>query len=174
MRRWRRVDPWGLRQAFTGFMVLAGGGMIVVVSIAVGAGVVGGGLPVRQVAQMAGAVAAVGAWEFAALRLYLVGVYRDERGLLLRHVHRSRLLPWSEVTGFDVRRARFLGSATVRDAAWVLTRDGAVEAPVQRRSTLAGLRKNVGPVLSAADFDLMMARLREAHAAAQAGGVVVR
>ncbi|OKI69678.1 hypothetical protein A6A27_21585 [Micromonospora sp. CB01531] len=122
---------------------------------------------------MLGAVAFLAVWLTFAVRLYLVGIYRNERGLLLRYVHRSRLLPWSQVTGFDVRTARFLGSATVRNAAWVLTRDGAWETPVQQRSRLVGWRKNTGPVLSAADFDLMMARLREAHAAVQAGGGVV-
>lgn len=137
--------------------------------------VVARGTDLRTAAGMLGAVLFLAVWLTFVVRLYLVGIYRNECGLLLRHVHRSRLLPWSEVTGFDVRAARFLGSATVRNAAWVLTRDGAWETPVQRRSRLAGWRKNNGPVLSAADFDLMMAQLREAHSAGQSdGGVVVR
>ncbi|MFG3691289.1 PH domain-containing protein [Micromonospora sp. NPDC047740] len=172
MRRWRRVDPWGLRQAVVGLFVLCGVAAASVVTASILREVAGGTDPTSAL-QMFGAVAFLAVWLTFAVRLYLAGVYRNERGLLLRYVHRSRLLPWSQVTGFDVRAARFLGSATVRNAAWVLTRDGAWETPVQQRSRLVGSRKNTGPVLSAADFDLMMARLREAHAAAQAGGGVM-
>ncbi|MEU4482938.1 hypothetical protein AB0F68_33545 [Micromonospora sp. NPDC023966] len=173
MRRWRRVDPWGLRQAFAGFLILCGAAMASVVTVT-GLRAVAPGTDLTTAAGILGAVAFLGLWLIIAVRFYLVGIFRNERGLLLRHVHRSRLLPWSEVTGFDIRAARFLGSATVRNAAWVLTGDGAWEAPVQQRSRLAGVRKNNGPVLSAADFDLTMAHLREAHVAAQSGGVVVR
>lgn len=172
MRRWRRVDPWGLRQAVTGLFVLGGLSAASVVTASI-LREVARGTDLTTALQLLGAGAFLAVWLTFAVRLYLVGIFRNERGLLLRHVHRSRVVPWSEVTGFDVRAARFLGSATVRNAAWVLTRGAAWETPVQQRSRLPGLRKNIGPVLSAADFDLMMASLREARADAQAGGGVV-
>ncbi len=120
-------------------------------------------------------VAFVAVWLTFVVRLYLAGVYRDERGLLLRYIFRSRLLPWSEVTGFDVRPTWLFGGPTRQRGAWVLTRDGAVETPVRLHAPVRSLEKRAGPVLSATDFNLMLNRLGRAHAAAQAcGGVTVR
>ncbi|MET7835679.1 hypothetical protein [Micromonospora sediminicola] len=174
MRRWQRVHPWGLWQAFFGAFVLVGATAAAVLVVAVGPAVARG-VDGATGAGIVVAVAFMTVWLTVAIRLRLVGIYRGDRGLLLRHVRRSRLLPWSEVMGFEVRAARIGSRATVRDAIWVRTRDGAHEAPVQRRSRLRGWRKNTGPVLSAADFELTLAGLREAHASAQpGGGVVVR
>jgi hypothetical protein len=173
MRRWRRVDPWGFRQAFTGLVLCCGALLALTAAGAALHKVVTEGVEARMLWQLPLPVAFMALWLTMVARFYLTGIWRNERGLLIRHVHRSRQLPWSEVTGFEVRAARFLGGATVRNAVWVLTRDGAWETPVQRRSRIVGWRKNVGPVLSPADFDLTLERLRRAHVDAQAGGGVV-
>ncbi|GAB3091300.1 hypothetical protein [Micromonospora schwarzwaldensis] len=176
MRRWQRANPWGPWQAFTGMFVLVGVAMATVL-VVTGARAVARGVDLAAGAGLLVASAFLAVWLTFAVRLYLVGIYRNERGLLLRHVHRSRLLPWSEVTGFEVRAARMPGGTTVRAAIWVRTRDGLWEVPVQQHSWRPGWRKNNGPVLSRADFALTLERLRAAHTAAQAGptgGVVVR
>ncbi|MFI2713392.1 hypothetical protein ACH495_25030 [Micromonospora sp. NPDC018662] len=176
MRRRQRVDPWGPWQAFTGAFVLAGAVMVSVLVVAA-VRAAARGIDMATGAGFLAATAVMAAWLTFAVRLYLIGIYRDDRGLLLRHVHRSRLLPWSEVTGFEVRAARMPGGTTVRAAIWVRTRDDLWEAPVQQRSMRPGWRKNNGPVLSEAAFRLTLERLRAAHTAAQygaTGGVVVR
>ncbi|MCI4066537.1 hypothetical protein MRQ36_29860 [Micromonospora sp. R77] len=173
MRRWRRVDPWGFRQAWAGFMLCCGGLVALTAAGAALHKVRTEGVEARMLWQLPLPVAFLALWLTMVARFYLVGLWHNERGLLIRHIHRSRLLLWSEVTGFEVRAARLLGGATVRNAVWVVTRDGPVETPVQRRSRIVGWRKNVGPVLSPADFDLTLARLREARGDAQAGGGVV-
>lgn len=137
---------------------------------------VAGRLTVRQAGPMAVGVAVIVTVLLVAVRFHLVGIYYGKRGLLIRHLHRSRMLPWPEVAGFDVRSMTVLfGLGGRQQAAWVLTRDGAVETPVRARRPVRQLESRSGPALPAADFNLMIRRLCEAHAAAQAGeGVVVR
>ena len=173
MPRWRRVDPWGTRQVIAGVAILFGGVALLLVSAAMVGGLVAGQLPARQAGSMIVGVAAIGACTSFWLRFHLVGIYHSERGLLIRYLNRSRLLPWPEVTGFDVRPTRLFGGTTRQLAAWMLTCDGAVETPVRARGPVRNLEKRSGPVLSATDFNLMMERLRRAHADAQAGGGVV-
>ncbi|MEU4337772.1 PH domain-containing protein [Micromonospora lupini] len=176
MRRWWRVDPWGARQVFTGFMVLVGSTMTAVVVVIAGRGLAEGRIDGGDALSMAGALPLLGVWLTFAVRLHLTGIYVNDRGLRLRHVFRTRTFPWSEVTGFEARPALFLGGPTVRDACWVRTTDGAFESAVQRRSRDMGWRKDNGPVLSADDFDRMLARLdaeRTSHRHGQLGGGAV-
>lgn len=122
---------------------------------------------------VAGAAAFLALWLTMVARFFLVGVYVNDQGLRLRYTFSSRTLPWSQVTGFDVRPAVLFGEPTVRDACWVRTVDGAVETPVQRRSRTVGWRKDVGPILRTEDFDRMVVRLDAELVAArrsQAGG----
>ncbi|SCL32536.1 hypothetical protein GA0070624_4502 [Micromonospora rhizosphaerae] len=72
-----------------------------------------------------------------------------------------------------MRPTRWFGRPNGQMEAWVLARDGAVETPVRTRGPVRQLQKRNGAVLAAADFNLIMAQLRRAHAAAQAGGGVV-
>ncbi|MGV9213035.1 PH domain-containing protein [Micromonospora sp. RB23] len=173
MRRWRRVDPWGFWQAFTGFMVVVGS----VVGVAVLAGVVMALLrgdldPLDDVGVLT-VFPFVGLWLTGVTRLYLTGIYVNDEGVRLRHVFRTRTFRWSEVTGFEARPALFLGGPTVRDACWVRTRSGAFESAVQRRSRVTGWRKDVGPVLSSDDFEGMLARLDAERTSRRHGPQVV-
>ncbi|MFC4016963.1 PH domain-containing protein [Micromonospora sp. GCM10011542] len=182
MRRSWRVDPWQFRQVFTAFM-LAVGGAFAVTLVAVIVQRLGAGAPgLRDAAQIAAGLGFLAVWLTFVVRLHLTGVYVNDRGVRLRHVFRTRTLPWAEVTGFEVRAARLLGGPTVRAACWVRTLDGRVETPVQLRSRTMGLRKENGPVLSRVDFDRMVERLTAELAAArrraagqvEGGGVVSR
>ncbi|MET8086083.1 PH domain-containing protein [Micromonospora sp. NPDC005237] len=176
MRRWRRVDPWGARQVVTGFMVLVGSTMTVFVAVTVGRGLAEGRVDANAALGVAVALPFMGLWLTFALRLYLAGIYVNDRGVRLRHIFRTRTFSWSEVTGFEARPALILGEPTVRDACWVRTTGGAFESAVQRHSSRAGWRKNIGPVLSADDFARMLARLdaeRAAHRHGQLGGGAV-
>ncbi|MGS2616714.1 PH domain-containing protein [Micromonospora sp. LZ34] len=178
MRRWRRIDPWGVRQAFAGLMLVAGSAMAVTILVVILRALTTGHVDLGSALGMVGALALMAVWLTFAARLYLTGIYVNDHGVRLRHQFSTRTLPWSAVTGFEVRAARFLGEPTVRPACWVRTADGAVETPVQRRSRAGGLRKNVGPVLRPAEFDRMVARLNAELAAARraqaGGGAVVR
>ncbi|MEU8301866.1 PH domain-containing protein [Micromonospora sp. NPDC048909] len=180
MRRWFRMDPWGLRQAVTGLFLVIGTAFAVLLLVAFGRALAGG-VELAEALTMVAAAAFMTVWWTFAARLHLAGVYVGERGVRLRHVFRTRTLPWSAVTGFAARPALFLGEPTVRDACWVLTTGDAFETPVQRRSREIGWRKEVGPVLSEADFDRLLDRLDAELADARrrgpgqaGGGVVVR
>ncbi|MFI5925608.1 PH domain-containing protein [Micromonospora sp. NPDC051543] len=174
MRRWGRMDPWGFRQVFTGFMVLAGSTMAAFVVVFVGRGLAGGTVHRGDALSMAGALPILGVWLTFALRMHLTGIYVNDEGVRLRHIFRTRTFRWSEVTGFEARPALFLGEPTVRDACWVRTTGGAFESAVQRRSREMGWRKDVGPVLSSDDFEGMLARLDAERASRRSGPQVVR
>ncbi|CCH18250.1 PH domain-containing protein [Micromonospora lupini] len=176
MRRWRRISPWGAAQAVTGFMALVGSTMTVTVLVAASRGLAEGRIDAAAALGLTGALLFLGLWLTGVLRMYLAGIYVNDEGVRLRHVFRTRTFPWSEVTGFEARPALFLGGPTVRDACWVRTTGGAFESAVQRRSRDMGWRKNNGPVLSADDFDRMLARLdaeRASRRHGQLGGAVV-
>ncbi|MFY1614998.1 PH domain-containing protein [Micromonospora sp. WMMD736] len=174
MRRWRRMDPWGFRQVFTGFMVLAGSTMAAVVVVFAGRGLAAGTVHGRDGLTMAGALPILGVWLTFAFRMHLTGIYVNDEGLRLRHIVRTRTFRWSEVNGFEARPALFLGEPTVRDACWVRTTGGAFESAVQRRSREMGWRKDVGPVLAPDDFARMLARLDAERASRHDGPQVVR
>ncbi|MFD0785156.1 PH domain-containing protein [Micromonospora azadirachtae] len=180
MRRWIRVDPWRGRQVVSGLFLLVGTAFAVVLLVTGGAALADG-VDVVTALGIVGAMALMGVSLTFAARLHLAGVYVCASGVRLRHVFRTRTLPWSAVTGFAARPALFLGEPTIRDACWVLTVDGAFETPVQRRSREMGWRKEVGPVLSEADFDRLLTRLaaeladaRRSVPAQTDGGVVSR
>ncbi|MFG3558890.1 PH domain-containing protein [Micromonospora sp. NPDC047557] len=176
MRRWRRISPWGATQAFTGLMALAVSSMAVAVVVAAGHGLAEGRIDAPATLGLTGALLFLGLCLTFVLRMYLAGIYVNDRGVRLRHVFRTRTFSWSEVTGFEARPALILGEPTVRNACWVRTTGGAFESAVQRRSRTPGWRKNNGPVLSADDFARMLARLdaeRAAHRYGQLGGGAV-
>ncbi|MGC4820561.1 PH domain-containing protein [Micromonospora sp. DT63] len=176
MRRWRRISPWGAAQAVTGLTLLVGSTMAVAVVVAASRGPADGRIDASAALGLTGALLFLGLWLTGVLRMYLAGIYVNDRGVRLRHVFRTRTLPWPEVTGFEARPALLLGGPTARDACWVLTTNGAFESAVQRRSRMASLRKNNGPVLSADDFARMLARLdaeRASHRHGQFGGPAV-
>ncbi|MCW3845133.1 hypothetical protein ONA70_34205, partial [Micromonospora yasonensis] len=147
MRRWRRVDAWTMRrQVVAGVAILYGSLALPVLLAGMITELAAGRLTVRQPGPIAVAVAVTVAVLLAAVRFHLVGIYYGERGLLIRHLHRSRLLPWPEVTGFDVRpMAVLFGLEGRQQAAWVLTRDGAVETPVRARGPVRQLDGRSGP-----------------------------
>lgn len=171
VRRWFRVDPWGVRQVFTGLMLLVGSTFVTLVLVLGGTELVAEP-SVRSTLGVAGPLAFLAVWLTFAARLHLAGVYVGRHGVRLRHVLRTRTIPWSQVTGFAARPALLAGEPTIRDACWVLTADGAFETPVQRRSRGAGWRKDVGPVLSEAAFDRLLAYLAAALADARRSGAV--
>ncbi|MET8836836.1 hypothetical protein ABZV78_23370 [Micromonospora sp. NPDC004540] len=180
MRRWRRADPWTTRrQVPAGVAILYGSLALLVLSAGMVTELVAGRLAADQAGSMAVAIAVIVGVLLVAVRFHLVGVYHGERGLLIRNVLFSRLLPWREVTGF-YPGPTVLSGPGLEGRQWtlcVLTRDGAVETPVQSRGPvlMRQLESLTGPALPAAEFDLVVLRLREAHAAAQSdGGVVVR
>lgn len=152
------MDPWRGRQVVTSLFLLVGNAFAVVLLVISGEALAGG-VDVVTALGIVGAMAFMGVWLTFAARLHLAGVYVGEPGVRLRHVFRTRTMPWEKVTGFVVRRALFLGEPTIRDACWVLTVDGAFETPVQRRSREMGWRKEAGPVLSEADFERLLNRL---------------
>ncbi|MEU9829834.1 hypothetical protein [Micromonospora chersina] len=178
MRRWSRADPWTTRrQVPAGVAILYGSLALLVLSAGMVIELVAGRLAVDQAGSMAVGVAVIVGVLLVAVRFHMVGIYHGERGLLIRNLLRSRLLPWREVTGFDTRPTILSGLDGRQRAVWVLTRDGAVETPVQSRGPvlMRQLESLSGPALPAAELNLVVRRLREAHAAAQAdGGVVVR
>ncbi|MEU0548509.1 PH domain-containing protein [Micromonospora sp. NPDC005979] len=174
MRRWRRVDPWGFRQVFTGFMVLAGSTMAAVVVVFAGRALAAGTVDGSDALSMVGALPILGVWLTFAFRMHLTGIYVNDEGLRLRHIFRTRTFRWSEVTGFEARPALFLGEPTVRDACWVRTTGGDFESAVQRRSREMGWRKDIGPVLSSDDFEGMLAQLDAERASRRSGPQVVR
>ncbi|MER7475507.1 PH domain-containing protein [Micromonospora sp. NPDC000018] len=176
MRRWWRIDPWGPRQALSGLMLVVGLVMAVTLVAAVLETLTTRRVGLESALGMVGALALMTVWLTLVARFYLVGIYVNDRGVQMRYTFSNRTLPWSQVAGFEVRAAEFLGEPTVRDACWVRTAGGAVETPVQRRSRATGWRKNVGPVLRTEEFDRVVARLDAELAAArqgQAGGGVV-
>ncbi|MEV4466418.1 hypothetical protein AB0J51_22700 [Micromonospora echinofusca] len=176
MPRWWRIDPWGVRQAFLGLLLAAGATIAAVVLVSVLKAADAGRVDAREGLGAVAVAAFLALWLTLGTRFYLVGVYVNDRGVRLRYNFSTRTLPWSEVTGFDVRPAVLLGEPTVRDACWVRTAEGPVETPVQRRSREMGWRKDVGPVLSPKEFDRLVARLDAELAAArraQAGGGAV-
>ncbi|MEV6369982.1 hypothetical protein AB0L86_24155 [Micromonospora musae] len=180
MRRWIRMDPWRGRQVVTSLFLLVGT-VFAVLLLVTGGEALAGGVDLVTALGIVGAMALMGVWLTFAARLHQAGVYVGARGVRLRHVFRTRTLPWEKVTGFVARRALLLGEPTIRQAVWVLTVDGAFETPVQRRSREMGWRKEVGPVLSEADFERLLNRLDaelanvRGRGPAQAdGGVVVR
>ncbi|MFG2107138.1 hypothetical protein [Micromonospora chersina] len=176
MRRWRRADPWTTRrQVPAGVAILYGGLALLVLSAGMVTELVAGRLAADQAGSMGVAVAVIVGVLLVAVRFHLVGIYHGERGLLIRNMLRSRFLPWREVTGFYTGPAVLSGLDGRQRTLWVRTRDGDVETPVQSRGPvlMRQLESLTGPALPAAEFDLVVRRLREAHAAAQAGGGVV-
>ncbi|WP_433358169.1 hypothetical protein ACQPYV_14455 [Micromonospora saelicesensis] len=173
MRRWQRMDPWGARQVFTGFMLLLGCTVAATTSVLAGRALIRGEIDVRTALGMAGMFLVMGVWLTFAFRLHLTGIYVNDRGVRLRHVFSTRTLPWSRVTGFEASPALFLGEPTSRLACWVRTTDGAFESAVQRRSRRVGWRKENGPVLDAADFDQLLVRLADERARARLDREVV-
>ncbi|MGC4770599.1 PH domain-containing protein [Micromonospora sp. DT44] len=174
MRRWRRVDPWGFWQAFTGFMVVLGSVVGLAVLAGVGLALLRGDLDPRDDVGVLTVFPFVGLWLTGVTRLYLTGIYVNDEGVRLRHIVRTRTIRWSEVTGFEARPARLLGGPSVRLACWVRTTDGAFESSVQRRSRKGSWRKEPGPVLSPDDFDGMLARLDAERASHRPGPQVAR
>ncbi|MCG5443808.1 PH domain-containing protein [Micromonospora sp. NIE79] len=171
MRRWQRMDPWGVGQVLTGFMFATGSVLTVTTVVFAGRALIRGEVDVRTALGMAGGLTVMGVWLTLVLRMHLAGIYVNDRGVRLRHLFSTRTLPWSQVTRFEARPALFLGGPTSRLACWVRTTDGAFESAVQRRSRSGGWRKNNGPVLAVADFDQLLVRLAEQHAArGRAGG----
>lgn len=157
--------------------ILYGSLALLVLSVGMVGALVAGRLAVDQAGSMAVGVAVIVGVLLVAVRFHLVGIYHGERGLLIRYLLRSRLLPWREVTGFYTGPTVLSGLDGRQRTLWVRTRDGAVETPVESRGPvlMRQLQSLTGPALPAAEFDLVVRRLREAHAAAQSdGGVVVR
>ncbi|MEU7926972.1 PH domain-containing protein [Micromonospora sp. NPDC049801] len=174
MRRWRRMDPWGLTQAVTGLMVVVGSVVGLAMLAGVGSALLRGDLDPRDDVGVFTVFPFLGLWLTGVTRMYLTGIYVNDEGVRLRHISRTRTFPWSEVTGFEARPALFLGGPTVRLACWVRTTGGAFESSVQRRSRKGGWRKNSGPVLAPDDFEGMLARLDAERASRRSGPQAVR
>jgi hypothetical protein len=107
---------------------------------------------------LAGAAAAVLfvlTWEVVLWRVTLVGVYVSDYGIKIRKVHRTHVIPWSQVT-----RA-WAGRAADYDAwqIWVSARDPErdIETPIWRRGSRARHRNRI--VLSAEEFAAALAAL---------------
>jgi hypothetical protein len=65
-------------------------------------------------------------------RLHSVGVYISHRGVRVRTVTSTVVVPWASIRGFESRPATFLGNRTRQEAVWILTGAGAIEAPVRK------------------------------------------
>jgi len=80
-------------------------------------------------------------WEVVLWRVMLVGVYVSDYGIKIRTVHRTRVIPWSQVT-----RA-WAGQATNYDAwqIWVSAGDPErdFETPIWRRGSRARHRNRI-------------------------------
>jgi len=109
----------------------------------------------RRLIGMAGVYLFLGAWLVISWRDTRAGVFMNDSGVLVRGIRRRRFLPWNEVAGFESRPAEVLGRVTVREAIWVVARNGeAVETLVQKDAGYKrGHAKNKGRILDAAEYD---------------------
>ncbi|HEX6684685.1 MAG TPA: hypothetical protein VF062_17910 [Candidatus Limnocylindrales bacterium] len=102
-------------------------------------------------------------WTGFAWRMYRTGIYVSDKAVRIVHPWRNRVVAWSDVAQISSQPAMLGGWATVRVAIFLrLTNGTKVETPVQRHASrfAGGLRKNIGPVLSQADFDATLSLLR--------------
>ncbi|MFG3710244.1 hypothetical protein ACIBTZ_25745 [Micromonospora sp. NPDC049460] len=94
-------------------------------------------------------------WEITLWRVTLVGVLVSDHGIKIRRVHRTHVIPWSQVT-----RA-WAGQAADYDAwqIWVSTREPErdIETPIWRRGSRARHRNRI--VLPPEEFAAALAAL---------------
>ncbi|WP_412543982.1 PH domain-containing protein [Longispora sp. K20-0274] len=102
-------------------------------------------------------------WLTFAFRMHRAGIYAGPAGLRVRSLLRTETVPWSAVTGFEVKPGRRFGFRIPRDAIWVLGAGKNRETCVQRSTgfDLLSGSYNIGPLLNQADFDLTLTRLRD-------------
>lgn len=86
------------------------------------------------------------AWVVGCVRIVLVEVYLGSRGVKIRHVHRTRVVPWSAVTRV------WAGPAAAYDAwqIWVSAGGRDFETPIWREESRARHRNRI--VLPPAEF----------------------
>jgi hypothetical protein len=104
------------------------------------------------------------------LRTVRAGLVFNDEAVRVRHIFRTRTIPWREIAAFDSRPARLplLDRDTAREAIWISLRDGtALETPVQRSIGLLifsmKMQKNNGVVLSAEEYGKTLDLLRARH-----------
>jgi hypothetical protein len=81
-------------------------------------------------------------------RLHRVGLYIGDQGVRIRHVLRTRTLPWDDISRFETRPATLLGSTTRQPAIWVISPGQAVETPVRQQAhrwTSDLMRRDLSP-----------------------------
>jgi hypothetical protein len=105
-----------------------------------------------------------------------MGVFYNDRGVLLRWFERSTVIPWSEITRFEALPTRRRATLTTPEPAiWIVVVGGAqMETPVLRGNfwLVPMASWEMSPAsriyLSDARFDRALQRLRAAHMAHEA------
>jgi hypothetical protein len=163
MATWRRVHPLGPSSIALGFVIIGLG----VTTLMTFRFVADGGR--WQVNSVLGTLMLYGfmfLWTGLAWRLYRTGIYISGQAVRIVHPWRNQVIAWSDVKQISSQPAMFGGLATARVAIFLkLTNGKKIETPIQRKASLStpGVRKNIGPVLSPADFDATLSLLRAAH-----------
>lgn len=178
MPTWRRAEPFSFATWFALMFVIFGVGFTAVTTFLVvtDADEIAGALRdsgiQRDIPWIIIGLGILGIWGFMTLwtgfawRMYRTGIYVSAQAVRLVYPWRSRIVAWSDVAEVSSRRAMVLGRTTVRDAIVLKLTDGTeLETPVQQRARVLALghRKNIGPVLTAAEFAATLAFLREMH-----------
>jgi hypothetical protein len=144
---------------------LLGFGALFALAVTVALLTLGGGSPGPTILAVYAFVAVV---LVAGWRFFQVGVYVSGTALRIRHLLRTRTLPWSDIDEVLSRPARLWGRATLRQAIWVVPRgQDPVEIPVQLADDTAarGMRKKGARVLGPIEYQETLQLLRRRTAA---------